>query len=66
MINFFTAVEEVQRVRRGFKFSGQTDTLQKMDSNTLEEAVGITKRIMKVDEESKTKIVNFLHTKLLS
>lgn len=66
MINFFTAVEEVQRVRRGFKFSGQTDTLQKMDSNTLEEAVGITKRIMKVDEESKTKIVNFLHNKLLS
>ena len=66
MINFFTAVEEVQRVRRGFKFSGQTDTLQKMDSNTLEEAVGITKRIMKVDEESKTKIVNFLNNKLLS
>jgi len=66
MIKFFTAVEEVQRVRRGFKFSGQTDTLQKMDSNTLEEAVGITKRIMKVDEESKTKIVNFLNHKLYS
>ena len=41
-----------------------TCTLQKMDSNTLEEAVGITKRIMNVDEESKTKIVTFLNNKL--
>ena len=61
-------MEEVQRIRRGFKFSGQMDTctLQKMDSNTLEEAVGITKRIMNVDEESKTKIVTFLNNKLHS